>query len=62
MEELALSQVEDDLTKYALKYARLDQFGREAVEAVIRAKYNRCRNQDEMASAGMYFGRISVKM
>ena len=28
MEDLALSQVEDDLTEYALKYARLDQFGR----------------------------------
>ena len=26
MEDLALSQVEDDLTEYALKYARLDQY------------------------------------
>ena len=61
MEDLALSQVEDDLTEYALKYARLDQFGREAVEAVIRAEYNRCRNQDELAPAGKYFGRISAR-
>ena len=61
MDELALSQVEDDLTEYALKYARLDQFGREAVEAIIRAEYNRCRNQDELAPAGKYFGRISVR-
>lgn len=61
MDELALSQVEDDLTEYALKYARLDQFGREAVEAIIRAEYNRCRNQDELASAGKYFGRISMR-
>ena len=58
MDELALSQVEDDLTEYALKYVRLDQFGR---EAVIRAEYNRCRNQDELAPAGKYFGRISVR-
>ncbi len=61
MDELALSQVEDDLTEYALKYARLDQFGREAVEAIIRAEYNRCRNQEELAPAGKYFGRISVR-
>ena len=61
MDELALSQVEDDLTEYALKYARLDQFGREAVEAIIRAEYNRCRNQDKLAPAGKYFGRISVR-
>ena len=54
MEDLALSQVEDDLTEYALKYARLDQFGREAVEAVIRAEYNRCRSQNELAEAGVF--------
>ena len=61
MDELAVSQVEDDLTEYALKYARLGQFGREAVEEIIRAEYNRCRNQDELAPAGKYFGRISVR-
>lgn len=61
MEDLALSQVEDDLTEYALKYARLDQFGREAVEAVIRAEYNRCRSQNELAEAGVYFGKISTR-
>lgn len=61
MEDLALSQVEDDLTEYALKYARLDQFGREAVEAVIRAEYNRCRSQNELVEAGVYFGKISTR-
>lgn len=61
MDELALSQVEDDLTEYVLKYARLDQFGREAVEAIIRAEYNRCRNQEGLAPAGKYFGRISMR-
>ena len=60
-DELALSQVEDDLTEYVLKYARLDQFGREAVEAIIRAEYNRCRNQEGLAPAGKYFGRISMR-
>lgn len=34
---------------------------REAVEAIIRAEYNRCRNQGELAPAGKYFGRISVR-
>ena len=61
MDELALSQVEYDLTEYALKYARLDQFGREAVESIIRAEYNRCRSRNELAPAGKYFGRISVR-
>lgn len=38
-----------------------DQFGREAVEAVIRAEYNRCRSQNELAEAGVYFGKISTR-
>lgn len=60
-EAMALSQVEDDLTEYALKYARLDQYGREAVEAIIRAEYNRCRNENTLASSAAYFGNISAR-
>ena len=48
LEDLALSQVEADLTEYALKYARLDQYGRDAVEAIIRAEYNRCRSENTL--------------
>ena len=61
LENLALSQVEDDLTEYALKYARLDGYGREAVEAIIRAEYNRCRAENTLATASAYYGSISVR-
>ena len=61
LEDLALSQVEDDLTEYALKYARLDSYGREAVEAIIRAEYNRCRSENTLASVTAYYGSISVR-
>ena len=61
LEDLALSQVEADLTEYALKYARLDQYGRDAVEAIIRAEYNRCRNENTLCPAAAYSGRISIK-
>ena len=60
-DDLALSQVEADLTEYALKYARLDQYGRDAVEAIIRAEYNRCRAENTLCPAAAYSGRISVK-
>ena len=60
-ENLALSQVEDDLTEYALKYARLDSYGREAVEAIIRAEYNRCRSENTLAPIAAYYGSISVR-
>jgi len=61
METLALSDVEEDLTEYALKYARLDQFGRDAVEAIIRAEYNRCRLQNTLQAQSAYFGNISIR-
>ena len=61
LEDLALSQIEADLTEYALKYARLDQYGRDAVEAIIRAEYNRCRAENTLCPAAAYSGRISIK-
>ena len=61
MVDLALSQVEADLTEYALKYARLDQYGRDAVEAIIRAEYNRCRSENTLCPATAYSGHISIK-
>ena len=59
--DLALSQVEADLTEYALKYARLDQYGRDAVEVIIRAEYNRCRAENTHCPTAAYSGRISIK-
>ena len=56
----ALYQVEMDLTEYALKYARLDQYGRDAVEAVIRAEYNRCRGMNTLCPAEAYSGGIKI--
>ena len=61
LEDLALSQEEADLTEYALKYARLDQYGRSAVEAIIRAEYNRCRAENTLCPATAYSGYISIK-
>ena len=61
LENLALSQVEADLTEYALKYARLDQYGRDAVEAIIRAEYNRCRSENTLCPATVYSGHIFIK-
>ena len=61
LEDLAAASIEDDLTEYALKYARLDTYGRDAVEAIIRAEYNRCRNENTLAPAAAYFGNISLR-
>lgn len=56
----ALFEVESDLTEYALKYARLDEFGRRAVEAIIRVEYERCRSESTLADAEAYSGMIQI--
>ena len=58
--ELALNQVAEDLREYVLKYCRLDQYGRGAVESIIRAEYNRCRAQGELGPAGDYAVNIRI--
>ncbi len=60
-DELGPSEVEDDLTEYALKYARLDEYGRRAVEAIIRAEYERCRSMETLGSAGAYTAAIRIR-
>ena len=55
------TQNENILPEYALKYARQDQYGRSAVEAIIRAEYNRCRAENTLCPAAAYSGRISIK-
>ena len=56
----ALFEVESDLTEYALKYARLDEFGRRAVEAIIRVEYERCRSEGTLADAEAYSAMIQI--
>lgn len=61
LENLALSSVEEDLSEYALKYARLDEYGREAVESIVRAEYNRCRAENKLTDANVYSASIRIK-
>ena len=58
--DCALAQVEEDLTEYALKYARLDEYGRRAVEAIIRVEYERCRSEGSLYNAEVYSGAIRI--
>jgi transcriptional regulator with XRE-family HTH domain len=62
LESLALSSVEEDLTEYALKYARLDQYGRDAVESIIRAEYSRCRAEDTLTEPTSYSVSVHINL
>ncbi len=59
--DCALSVAEEELTDYALKYARLDEYGHRAVEAVIREELDRCRAQETLAPARNYSGFIRIR-
>lgn len=59
IEQLGKWAVEEDLTEYALKYARLDEYGKQAVESIIISEFNRCRAQDSLTSADAFTGSIA---
>ena len=52
--------IEENITEYAIKYARLDDFGRRAVEALITVEVDRCRNEKTLSPAAKYSGRILI--
>ena len=61
--DVVLSVEEEELSEYAQKYARLDEFGRKAVQAIIREEAERCRAQGTLGSSKTYsaFNHISRK-
>lgn len=57
--EIADTDAEQDLTEYALKYARLDEYGKQAVESIILSEFNRCRAQETLTGADVFTGSIA---
>lgn len=58
-EQLGKWTVKQDLTEYALKYARLDEYGKQAVESLILSEFNRCRAQESLTGADVFTGSIA---
>lgn len=58
-EQIGKWTIEQDLTEYALKYARLDEYGKQAVESIILAEFNRCRAQESLTGADVFTGSIA---
>jgi transcriptional regulator with XRE-family HTH domain len=60
IEQLGIWEVEEDLTETTLSYLRLDSYGKEAVESVIRSEMKRCKEQETLGSKEDY--KISVRI
>ena len=59
-EDVRKHNIEDSLTDFALKYARLDAYGQESVEAVINAEYNRCLDMNSLADRDDYSCKVRI--
>ena len=58
--DVVLSVEEEELSEYAQKYARLDEYGRKAVQAIIREEAERCRAQGTLGSSKAYSAFIHI--
>lgn len=59
-EQLGIWQAEEDFYDAIMKYLRLDSYGKDAVESVIRAEYARCREQDQLSPSSDF--QLSVRI
>lgn len=53
--------IEDDISEGVMKYFALDDYGKEAVETLLKAEYNRCREQNTLYDTSDYSVNIKIK-
>jgi transcriptional regulator with XRE-family HTH domain len=61
MEQMARWTIEEDFAETIMKYLRLDYRAKLAVEALINAEFNICRNEDTLLSRDLFLLDIRVK-
>lgn len=61
MEQMARWTIEEDYAETIMKYLRLDYRAKLAVEALINAEFNICRNEDTLLSRDLFLLDVRVK-
>lgn len=59
--QVAAWQVEEDLTEVVLKYLRLDDRGKKAVEALINTEFSSCKYEETLLPREGYLVSIRIK-
>lgn len=59
--QMAAWQVEEDFTEVVLKYLRLDERGKRAVEALINTEFSFCKSEDTLFPREDYLVSIRIK-
>jgi transcriptional regulator with XRE-family HTH domain len=60
IDQLGIWQLEEDFTETTYAYLRLDDYGKEAVESIIRAEMKRCKDMGTLGSREDY--QVSIKV
>lgn len=61
IEQLGRWQVEQDLSEIVLKFLRLDERGKAAVEALINTEFNFCRSENTLLPREEFLLSIRIK-
>lgn len=61
-EQLGTWLVEDDYTEIVYSFLRLDYYGQEAVESLIRAETRRCKDQGTLKSRDEFQALVKVNV
>ena len=59
--QIAAWTIEDDISEGVMKYLSLDEYGKRAVESLLKAEFNRCQDQKTLYDASDYSVNIKVK-
>ena len=59
--QIAAWTIEDDISEGVMKYLSLDEYGKRAVESLLKAEFNRCQDQKTLYDTSDYSVNIKVR-
>ena len=60
LDQLGIWAAEDSMRETIMQYLRLDEYGKQAVEAIIRAEFERCKAQESLFPASDF--RLNLRI
>ena len=60
LDQLGSWAAEDSMRETVMQYLRLDEYGKQAVEAIILAEFDRCKAQESLVSASDF--RLNLRI
>ena len=60
LDQLGCWAAEDSMHETIMQYLRLDEYGKQAVEAIIRTEFERCKAQESLSPASSF--RLNLRI